>query len=109
MTKPTIRITIADDRSREQCEANCGMDWSTPETVNLARQGIKEKFGDRVTLEYLDLAQPDPNRYTLELKQQVKDNSRLLPLLLINGQTRISGQFDIRRLIDVIEVEIEIK
>jgi len=32
-----------------------------------------------------------------------------LPLLIINGEPRIPGQFDIRLLLDAIDAEIEIK
>jgi hypothetical protein len=37
------------------------------------------------------------------------DKDLSLPLLIIDGQTRISGQFDIRQLIDAINAEVEIK
>ena len=32
-----------------------------------------------------------------------------LPLLLINGELRISGEFDIRMLLDAIDTKMEIK
>ena len=109
LAKNTIRIAIADDSTTPQCQARCGTDWSSPAAISLAYEQIKEKFGDRLTLEYLDMAQPTTNHYTLELKQQVRDRNLLLPLLMINGRHRISGQFDIRMLVDAIEAEIEIQ
>ncbi|MBA7696303.1 hypothetical protein ES703_104948 [subsurface metagenome] len=44
----------------------------------------------------------------MEWKEVIKNKGLLLPLLLLNGKLRISGQFDIRQLLDTIEVEIEI-
>ncbi len=44
----------------------------------------------------------------LEWKEIIKNKNLSLPLLLVNGQPRVSGEFDIRQLLDAIEVEIEI-
>ncbi len=109
LAKKTIQVTIANGSTSEPCEAHCGIDWSSPEAISLAKEQIKDKFGDGVTLEYLDLTRPTTNRYALELKQEVKDKDLFLPLLMINGRHRISGQFDIRMLVDAIEAEIEMK
>ena len=43
----------------------------------------------------------------LDLQQRISDGNLSLPLLLINGEPRISGPFDIRMLLDAIEAEIE--
>jgi len=37
----------------------------------------------------------------------VRDRNLLLPLLLIDGEPRISGQFDLRQLLDAIEAALE--
>ncbi|MFC2056992.1 hypothetical protein ACFLTO_05460 [Chloroflexota bacterium] len=47
------------------------------------------------------------NHDTPEWSGVIKDRNLLLPLLLINGQLRISGRFDIRQLLDTIGIEIE--
>jgi len=103
-----IQITILDNSSREECDASCGEDWSSPEVIALARQRIKDGFGDKIRLEYLDLARAITNRQVLEWSQVIRSKNLAVPLLLINGEPRISGQFDIRQLLDVIEAEIEI-
>ena len=75
----------------------------------MAAERIKNQFGDRVQLEYLDLARPITSDHALELSRQVRDKGLSLPLLVIDGQPRISGQFDIRQLVNAIEVEVEIR
>ncbi len=107
--KHTIQVTIVDDSQGVKCDALCGVDWSSTEAISLATERIKDRFGDRIQLEYLDLSKPITNQHVLELSQQVRDKDLPLPLLVIDGQPRISGQFDIRQLVDAIEVEVEIR
>jgi len=109
LVKQTIQITIVDDSKGEKCEAHCGIDWSSPEAISLASQRIEDRFGDKIRLEYLDLSEPGANHRLLKLNQEVRNKNLSLPLLLINGEPRISGQFDIRLLLDAIEAEMEIK
>ena len=111
MSEPIIKVTIVyDSKSKsEECDAHCGVDWSSAEAITLASQRIKERFGDRIQLECLDLSKPRTNHRTLKLKQAIRNGNLPLPLLNINGQTRISGQFDIRLLLDAIDAEIETK
>ncbi len=108
LIKHTIKITIVDDSKGEKCDADCAVDWSSPEAVALASQRIKDRFGNRVKLEYLDLSKPAASHNALEWNEVIKNKSLPLPLLIINGQPRISGPFDIRRLLDAIEAEMEI-
>ncbi len=108
MIKHTIQITIVDDSRTEKCEGECGLDWSSAEVIALASQRIKDRFGEKIELEYLDLAKATANRHTLELSQEIKGKNLSLPLLTINSQPRISGQFDVRQLLDAIEAEMEI-
>lgn len=105
LSKQDIQIIIVDDSRMKKCDTSCGVDWSSAEVLILAHQRIRERFGSRVQLKYLDLSQPIDD--ALELQARIKDLP--LPLLTINGHPRISGQFDIRRLMDAIEAEIEIK
>ena len=107
--KHNIQVTIVDDSSGEKCEAHCGMDWSSVEAISLAIERIKERFGDRIKLGYLELSNPATNHYAVELSQEIRSKNLSLPLLVIDGQPRISGQFDVRQLLDAIEVEVEIK
>jgi disulfide oxidoreductase YuzD len=107
--KHAIQVTIVDDSQGVKCDALCGVDWSSTEAVALATERIKDRFGDKVQLKYLDLAKSVTNHRALELSQQVRDKDLSLPLLVIDGQPRISGQFDIRQLMNAIEVEVEIR
>ena len=111
MKKDDIQITIINDSRLKECEAECGIDWSSPEAVTLASQRIKERFGDKrdkIKLGYLDLSKDATNPEALAWNETVKNKNLSFPLLLVNGQLRISGRFDIRQLLDVIEVETEI-
>ena len=56
MIKQDIQVTIVEDSKVEKCHAHCGVDWSSVETIALASQRIKDRFGDNIQLEYLDLS-----------------------------------------------------
>ena len=103
-----IEVTIVNDSRQAGCEADCGIDWSTREAKELAETRLKERFGTDVKLNYLDLAHTDANQVMREWEERISNKSLLPPLLLVNGQLRISGIFDIRQLLDIIEVELEL-
>ena len=103
-----MQITILDDSKGEKCAAGCGPDWSSAEAVALASQQIKDRFGEGIRLEYLDLSKPDSAPNALQLLKKIGGENLLLPVLAVDGVARISGQFDIRQLLDVIETEIQI-
>ena len=106
-SKGAARVTIISDSSRlEQCEAQCGLDWASPEVVALAARRVEERFGDRVQLEYLDLSRPASGD-TLGVSRLAGAEDLRLPLLVIDGRPRVWGQFDIRMLLDAIEAELE--
>lgn len=107
--KPTIQITVLDDRRAEECEAGCSIDWSLPESLALARQQARERFGDKLKIDYLNISRTKAKRDMLRWRDEIRDRNLLLPLLLINGQLRIAGPFDIRQLMDAIEFETEIR
>ena len=109
LIKHTIKITIVDDSKSEGCNAHCGVDWASAEAIALATKQIKDRFGDRIELQYLDLAKPVTNPRALELNQVIENKNLPFPILIIDGKPRISGQFDIRMLLDTIDAEIEIK
>ncbi len=108
MNRLPIQITIMNDSSYEECEAGCGMDWSSSETLDLANRRIKDRFGGEIHLDYLDLSGGVVNPQMLQWKEEIKNNNLSLPLLILNGHLRISGIFDFRQLLDTIEVETEI-
>ena len=108
MGEPVVQVTIINDSRLEACEASCGVDWSSPETVARARRQISERFGKSTELRYADLAEAGSGRETDEWHKMIRDRNLSLPVLLVNGQPRISGQFDIRQLLDAIEAAMEI-
>ena len=108
MSEPVIQVVIMNDSRREACEVACGVDWSSSEVMALASQQIRDRFGEKMRLEYFDLAEGTASPETDECMEIIKNRSLSLPVLLINGQPRISGQFDIRQLIDAIEADMEI-
>lgn len=107
MSEPDIQATIVADSRFKPCVAECGMDWSAVGAITLAKMRIKERFGDRAQLDYIDLPQATDSQRIRELKSKIQDLP--LPLLLINGHPRIYGEFDIRRLLDAIEAEMEME
>ena len=109
MNKHNIEIIILDNRKLAECDAGCGIDWSKEEAMTLAGQRLAGRFGDGVQLKYVDLAGPVVDNHILQLQQKVRDENLPLPLLLVNGQPRISGLFDIRMLLEAVETEIEIR
>lgn len=108
LVKPVMQIIVVDDSQGEKCDARCGVDWSSAKAIALANQRIKDRFSDRIKLKYFDLSRPMTTRQALKLKQQIRNENLTLPALIINGEPRISGQFDIRQLLDAIDAEIEI-
>lgn len=91
-----------------QCDAGCGLDWSLPANQEEARAQAWSKFGRRVSLSFCPPAElgacglPDiPGRIT----SQALD----LPLLLIDGDLRIAGNFDMRMMLGLIETELEME
>jgi hypothetical protein len=103
-----IRISIIDDTSRRDCDADCGTDWSSPEVVGLAARQIESRFGPEATLEYRDLSQDTSHEDDPQLRRTIRENGLSVPLLLVNGHLRVAGQFDTRRVIDAVEADLEI-
>ena len=105
MNKHSIKVLIVDDSHAVECSAECGFDWSLAGNRDLAEQQIKARFGGGVQLEYFDLSRPTVNDTALEWQRKARDLPS--PLLVINGKPRISGQFDIRMLLDAVEAAME--
>jgi len=109
LNKHIIQITILDDSRCEKCEAQCGIDWSSAEVMASANRQIEERFGDGVKLEYLDLSQLTADHHASGLTRVSESENLPLPLLIIDGVSRIAGQFDIRLLLEAIDTEVEIR
>lgn len=110
MSRNALQVTIVDYVGRaNKCDIDCGENWSSPESIALARQRVKTRFSEGIRLEYVDLSGSGVANISSELRQKIRDDILPLPLLIINGEPRISGQFDIRMLLDAVEAEMEIR
>ncbi len=107
LVKQDIQVVIVNDSQSQKCDGYCGLDWSSAENITQAKRRVKASFGDRVKLRHLDLSKAGEK--VTELTQMVSSQGLSLPLLLIDGELRISGQFDLRMLLDAIDAEIEIR
>ena len=108
MIEKTFIVEIIDDTSRRDCDADCGTDWSSPEMVALAGKQVEQRFSGAATVEYCDLFRRELDAGQLDMKRNIREQGLSVPLLLINGHLRVAGQFDIRRIVDAIEAEMEI-
>lgn len=106
MSKTTI--TILNDSRVKKCEAGCGVNWSKKDEIERAREQIKKQLHDDFILEYLDMAKPEVSKKFSPVIQRAKKTDILYPLLIINGDIRISGDFDLRMLTDMIDASREL-
>jgi disulfide oxidoreductase YuzD len=109
LSKRPVRIIIINDPLNNQdCDASCGTDWSSLQSLELARKQIRERFEGDIRLTYLDITQDSAGDDVKRWMEEIKKKNLSVPLLIINGHLRISGNFDIRQMMDVIEVESEL-
>jgi len=104
----SLSVRIVVGHNPEECEANCGTDWRAAESIAFATGRIKEKFGENISLECIDLTENNTGDTAKEWTEIIKNKNLSLPLLVVNGQVRISGQFDVRQMINVIDIEREL-
>ena len=99
-----LRVTILNHSGSPHCQVACGMDWSQPETLKLADERLQSRYGAKVQLDYIDLAQGG------QAISGVGDlgEEATYPRLVINGRVKIAGDFDLRMLLDAVEAEAEI-
>ncbi len=98
-----LEIIIADQRGAETCTAGCGLDWSRPDSVILARDQIQARFKLAADIRYCDLSDPIARP---GLKERLQGH--VYPVLVINNRVRVSGRFDMRMLLDAVDTELEI-
>lgn len=104
---PSVQVTIVDDAKAEKCEGHCGLDFSSPQALEELAELLNKLYGEDVQLEYLDLDEPSTSLSHPEIVERTRTGNLALPLLLINGNLRISGYFDIYLLQNVIQAELE--
>ena len=96
-----LRVVIVNNSKSVYCKEGCGWDWSKPEHLKLASERLGSRYGAEVQLEYVDVAGSD------EKPGEAGEVERF-PRLFINGKMKIAGDFDMRMLLDAVEVESEI-
>jgi len=101
-----IRVTVVDEAANPKCDARCGLDFSSPETLKTTTEVLRKLFGSRVKIEHASLATIEAGSLS-EIAERVRCGELSLPLLLINGKVRISGYFDLHSLQEAIQAEIE--
>jgi hypothetical protein len=104
--QPNILVTVVDEAASPKCEARCGLDLSSPETLKSTADVIRKLFGSRVKIKHVSLAAIEAGSLP-GIAERVKSGDLGLPLLLVNGRPRISGYFDLHSLQEVIQAEIE--
>ncbi len=101
-----LRVVIINNSGSVHCAVGCGLDWSQPEHLKLAEERLKSRYGAQVQLDYIDLARsgspPPADCQTDETEEEAR-----FPRLLINSKMKIAGDFDMRMLLDAVEVESE--
>ena len=99
--KVPISLTIFDDSNGEYC-SSCG------ESVELVIEHLREKYGDEVTIEHLDFAEPAICLRYQEIANRVKEGELMLPLVAIDGVLRLSGALGYRTVVEAIETQKEV-
>jgi hypothetical protein len=91
----TLHIEIINGNKNTLCQSKCGSDWSNPEIQTQVADELVKRYGDCIRI-----------KYSCSVSKNVTgaENS----LLIINGQVRLSGAFDERELMDLIETQLEI-
>lgn len=107
--KRPITVAIYEQKDNaKMCSESCGVNWLTPEPQREARERLRQAYGDSVNIEFFDLDIPSIREKHGEWLTRVKEEHLLLPLLVINGEVRINGFFDVRMLFDMVEAEGEL-
>ena len=107
MTTAKIQVTILGDSSAPSCEGDCGINWLKPEHQASAIKELAARFGDEVRVKFVDISAVLKKSEDRKLVQRVRQENLALLALLINGNTRIPGNFDLRMLLDIVDAETE--
>lgn len=104
-----MEVLIFEHREAgKPCSEACGTDWLNEENQKLAQESISRRFGEEVNLRFYNLADPGVREQFPEILHKVENEGLYLPLLVINGEVKISGYFDLRMLLDMVEVAGEV-
>lgn len=103
-----IRAIIVDDSRLEKCEGRCGHDFGNPDVLSSSAELLHSLYGERVSLEFFDLAEPASKDLPAEIQRKLHERSLTLPALFVNGNVRVSGMLDPGLIQRVIQAEIEL-
>ena len=107
--KSLIRVDILEQKENAKlCTENCGVDWLSPQPQQEATERLRHIYRDSVQIHFLDLGNLQVRQEHGQWLKRVEEEGLLLPLLVIDGEVRISGFFDMRMLLDMIEAEREL-
>ena len=97
-----LQVEIVIDTNQPLCIENCGKDWSSLEAHSVINTALLRQFGAGVHLTVTNLSCD-----TAAKRKYRKEKD--LPLLVINGKTRLVGQFETRQIIDSVQTELELR
>ena len=100
-----VHVIILDDSRQEHCTL-CGSDPA--EGMELVISQLRERYGDTLALERVDLAQPGTRERFARFVEMVESHSTLLPLVIINDMATLAGMLDYRMMVEAIETAREI-
>jgi hypothetical protein len=93
-----IHIEIVCNSRQPLCQTECGANWSHPDVRARAKIDLRQRFGNYIRLDYINMS-GSANQYSKETSY---------PLLIINGCIRLTGQFDMRQLMEIVETQLEV-
>ncbi len=111
MVEPA-KVAIFDDTTNSacaECSAECEFPWRPEEVAAMTAAELRQRLGEEVEVEFIDLAQVRPGGPYGELIAQGRARPHLLPLVAINGVLRLSGGLNAQRIIQVIDTLREVE
>lgn len=91
------------------CLESCGTNWLEEENQHLAEESLKHRFGEKVAVSFYNLAETTTQQRFADIIHMAQEQSLYFPLLIVNGKVRISGFFDQRMLLDMLDAEEDLQ
>jgi glutaredoxin len=101
-----IQALIVFDSTAKSCEAACGLNWRDANNLSILKKRLKERLGDGVAVALLDVS--EENDRERQIKSKIVLENLTLPVLFVDGTVRISGEFDMRQVLDAVEAALEL-
>ena len=106
----TMDVVVLEHRKMgKPCTEGCGTDWLVEENQKLAQELVEKAFGTGVSLRFVNLAEPGAEDANHEIVEKVRTEGMVLPALVINGEVKIAGYFDLRMLNDMIDATSDLE